>query len=72
MKISRYIASNEISLKYRVYRKNQYRSGVVTPALLVGVPTGVWGSRHQQVVIFFAFEVFTDQPAPAPVGEAIA
>ena len=28
VKISRYIASNEISLKYRVYRKNQYRSGV--------------------------------------------
>ena len=29
MKISRYIASNEISLKYRVYRKKQYRSWVV-------------------------------------------
>ena len=29
MKISRYIASNEISLKYRVYQNNQYRSGVL-------------------------------------------
>ena len=28
VKISRYIASNEISLKYRVYRKKQYRSWV--------------------------------------------
>ena len=38
VKISRYIASNEISLKYRVYRKNQYRSGVIMIAktLIIG------------------------------------